>query len=304
MRLIVPAIIFVLVGAWLLRHFNGHNAVFSGTIEMDESRVASRTGGRVAELLVEEGEAATNNQVLVRLEADDLAARRAYAAAVLAESEAGPRTQEVAAAYAQWRALEAERDVARLDARRKEDLVKQRTVSEAERDDAVARLSSLEQRAAAAEQQYHELSAGTRPEKLAQARAQLDELESLWKELNVRAPADCWVETLHVKPGDVVNANTPVATLLLQTPPWVRVYVPGPWLGRVQVGAEVRVQADAFPDRMFTGRVMQINRQAEFTPRNVQTVDERVKQVFGVKVLLPVGESLRAGMSVDVRFPN
>ncbi len=86
---------------------------------------------------------------------------------------------------------------------------------------------------------------------------------------------------------------------------WARVFVPEPWLGKIHLGEAVKARVDSFPGQDFEGEVEQINREAEFTPRNVQTVDDRVKQVFGVKVRLAnVQDELRAGMSVDVAFPG
>jgi len=100
-------------------------------------------------------------------------------------------------------------------------------------------------------------------------------------------------------------ANREVATLLLTNHLWVRVYVPEPWLGLIKVGDSVRVRVDSFRGKDFEGTVEQISRQAEFTPRNVQTVADRIKQVFGVKIRLPSDdEHLRAGMAADVYFPN
>ena len=86
---------------------------------------------------------------------------------------------------------------------------------------------------------------------------------------------------------------------------WVRVYVPEPWLGLIKVDQPVRVRVDSFPEQDFEGRIEQINRAAEFTPRNTQTVAERIKQVFGVKIaLLNRQDLLRAGMAADVFFTN
>jgi HlyD family secretion protein len=77
------------------------------------------------------------------------------------------------------------------------------------------------------------------------------------------------------------------------------------WLGLIKVGEHVRARVDSFPGKDFDGVVEQVNRQAEFTPRNVQTVEDRIRQVFGVKVRLPNNDDrLRAGMSADVYFPN
>jgi HlyD family secretion protein len=85
----------------------------------------------------------------------------------------------------------------------------------------------------------------------------------------------------------------------------VRVYVPESWLGLIKLGEHVRVRVDSFPGKDFDGVVEQINRQAEFTPRNVQTVADRIKQVFGVKIRLPSNDDrLRPGMAADVYFPN
>jgi hypothetical protein len=83
------------------------------------------------------------------------------------------------------------------------------------------------------------------------------------------------------------------------------VYVPKPWLGHIQPGEQVTVRVDSDPGKAFSGVVEQIARAAEFTPRNVQTVGERIKQVFGIKVRLDNREGkLRAGMAADVTFPN
>jgi multidrug resistance efflux pump len=113
------------------------------------------------------------------------------------------------------------------------------------------------------------------------------------------------LEVLSVKVGDVLAPNQPVATLLLTNHIWVRVFVPEPWLGHIKPGDAVKARVDSFPGKDFAGTIEQIQRAAEFTPRNVQTVGERVKQVFGVKVRLDNAEGrLRAGMAADVFFPN
>ena len=141
--------------------------------------------------------------------------------------------------------------------------------------------------------------------RVAQARAQLADIDAQLAEMQVVAPTDSILEVLSVKVGDVLPANREVATLILPQHLWVRVFVPEPWLGLIKVGEAVRVRVDSFPGKDFAGTVEQINRQAEFTPRNVQTVEDRIKQVFGVKIRLPNDdERLRAGMAADVYFPN
>jgi HlyD family secretion protein len=277
----------------------------SGTIETDEVRVASRYGGRVLKLFVDEGAVLTRGQVLVELEAAELGAKGDLARAQLAELQAGPRQQEIDAAKHDWEALSASLEQARIDAKRAEDLFAQRTVPETEREQTATRVRTLEKNAAAAKSRYDLLLAGTRPEKLDQARAQLAEVDTQLREMKISSPSDGVIEVLSVKVGDVVAPNQEVATLLLTNHLWVRVYVPEPWLGHLKLGEKAKVRVDSEPGKDYTGTVEQIARAAEFTPRNVQTVGERIKQVFGIKVRLdnPAGR-LRAGMSADVTFPQ
>jgi HlyD family secretion protein len=277
----------------------------SGTIEVDEVHVASRHGGRVERLYAGEGATLTNGQVLAELDAAELRAQRDQAAALLAELKAGPRPQEIAAAKSDWEALTAELEFVRADARRARELFEQRTIAESERDRAVSRANALEKNAAAAKSRYDLLLAGTRPEQIAQARARLEEIEARLKEMRIEAPTNCMLEVLSVKVGDVLAPNREVATLLLTDHLWVRVYVPQPWLGRIRMDQRLKVSVDALPGREFEGVVEQIGRAAEFTPRNVQTPEERIKQVFPVKIRFDQHKDvLRAGMSAAVFFPG
>src|SRR5206468_2053454 len=108
--------------------------------------------------------------------------------------------------------------------------------------------------------------AGTRPERLTQAKARLAEFDAQLGEMRIAAPTNCVLEVLSVKVGDVLAPNREVATLLLTGHLWARVYVPQPWLGLIKLGQKVRVQVDAFPEKEFEGAVEQISRAAEFTP--------------------------------------
>ena len=280
-------------------------ASVSGTIETDEAHLASRYGGRVERIMAQEGEALTNGQVIVELDAAELRARREQAVALLTELEAGPRKEEIATAKAEWEAQVAQFDFAHADAKRAEELFAQKTTSAMDRDQAVSKANALGKATAAAKSRYDLLLAGTRPEQIAQARAQLAELDTQLREMRVVAPTNCVLEVLSVKVGDVLAPNREVATVLLTSHTFARVFVPEPWLGRIKLGDKAQVRVDAFPGRDFEGQVEFIGRAAEFTPRNVQTVEERVKQVFPVKVRLDASSGeLRAGMAVDVAFLN
>ena len=277
----------------------------SGTIEVDETRVASRYGGRVEKIFASEGEGLTNGQVIAEISATELRAQRDQLAAQLAEAEAGPRPQEIAAAKADWESLTAQQVLANSERQRAAELIAEKTISATEYDRAVTAAQAAQQNVAAAKARYDLLLAGTRPERLALIRAQLAELDTRVAEMKVAAPTNCVLEVLSVKVGDVLAPNQSIATLLLTNHLWVRVFVPEPWLGHIKLGDAVKVRVDAFPEKDFAGVVEQVAREAEFTPRNVQTVGERVKQVFGVKVKLDSADGhLRAGMAADVSFPN
>ena len=165
----------------------------------------------------------------------------------------------------------------------------------------------MEKSAAAARDRYDLLLAGTRPEQIDHARAMLAEIDTQFREMKISAPTNCVLEVLSVKAGDVLAPNHEVATLIMPQHLWVRGLCAGILAGENrQLGDAVKARVDSFPGQDFAGTVEQINRSAEFTPRNVQTVEERVKQVFGVKVR-PCKTS-RAnygpGMSADLVFPN
>ena len=163
----------------------------------------------------------------------------------------------------------------RDDAKRQQDLLKRKVVSPSDAERAVSAANAQEKVVEAARM------------RVIQARAQLADIDAQLAEMKVKAPTDSILEVLSVKVGDVLPANREVATLLLPQHLWVRVFVPEPWLGLIKVGDPVRVRVDSFPGKDFDGTVEQINRQAEFTPRNVQTVEDRIRQVFGVKIRLP-----------------
>jgi len=265
----------------LLAGCGGRGKAVSGTIEVDEAHVGPRMSGRVEKILAWEGDHLREGQLIAQLDASELRARRDLAAA------------QIDTALHDADAQEAQLVFMRDEAGRQQDLLKRRVVSPSDAQRADSSAKTQEKNLAAAKM------------RVAQARAQLADIDAQLAEMQVTAPADSVLEVLSVKVGDVLPPNREAATLLLTGHLWVRVYVPESWLGLIKLGEHVRVQVDSFPGKDFDGVVEQINRQAEFTPRNVQTVADRIKQVFGVKIRLPSEDDhLRAGMAADVYFPN
>lgn len=182
---------------------------------------------------------------------------------------------------------------------------------------AEARVRSLQQALAAAQGRLEaaravttRVESGFRREDIDAARGELmraegalKETEARWSEREVRSPAAAVVEVLDLRPGDLVQPGAVVARLLETDQLYVMVYVPETRIGEVQSGQHAELRVDSFPGTAFRAHVEQIRQQAEFLPRNVQTPEERVHQVIGVKLHVEDPErKLRAGMSADVTF--
>jgi len=173
-------------------------------------------------------------------------------------------------------------------------------------------VAAAEGRLKAAQAVAEKTQHGFRTEDIAAARAeltlaegQLKEAEARWAEREVRAPAVAVVETMDLRPGDLLPANSPVAQLLEADQLYLMVYVPETQIGSVQIGETAQLHVDTFPGRTFQAHVEQIRQQSEFLPRNVQTKEERVHQVIGVKLRVDNRDNLlRAGVSADVQFAS
>jgi HlyD family secretion protein len=245
----------------------------------------------------------TNGQLIAELSAPELEAQRAEAVALLADLEAGARPEELAAAKKRlaghrrrnwsWRApmKSAPRPVRQRNHFRNGTRPRRHS-----RRHAFQKRGRRQKPLRAAARRH-------RTNRIEQARATLGRIETQLAELRVFAPTNCLLEVLSVKVGDVVPPNRELATLILSQQLWIRVYVAQPRLGELKIGDDVELRADAWPAKTFHGAIEQISRSAEFTPRNVQPTEERVKRVFGVKIRLnnDSGE-LRPGMTGDVIF--
>jgi multidrug resistance efflux pump len=158
---------------------------------------------------------------------------------------------------------------------------------------------------------YRLLLEGTREEDIREAEARLAESEGKLREVraNLRerevvCPKKAVVEVLAVRVGDLVPPNQPIIRVLYTEDLWVKVYVPETQLGKVRLHQKVEVTIDSYPGRTFPGEVIQVASISEFTPRNVQSADERRHQVFGIKVRVDNAEGIfKSGMAAEVRVP-
>ncbi len=288
----------------------------SGTVEATEADLGFALPGRIEEIAFREGDAVSGGVILAHLDAREGRAAETSARARLAAAEArlqelrrGARPQEVAqveAAVASARAAQA--DAAR-EAERAERLFTGGAISRQTLDRTRTALEMAEAAARQAEQQAELVRRGPREEVVAgqaamveQARADVERAESVLTNAVIRAPFPGVVTLRHREPGEIVNAGAPVVTVLDPTDRWVRIYVREDRIGRVRIGMPARIVSDTWPDRVYDGEVIFIGSEAEFTPRNVQTPDERTKLVYPVKVRItgdPAFE-LKPGIPADV----
>ena len=337
---------------------------WAGTVEARAVTVGSRTGGRIQQILVREGDRVQPGQPLIVLEAGDLEAQRAIAdaqleqsraaleklqagarpeeiaqanaraaqaTAALAETRHGSRVEEIAAAQARVAQVQAQVDKAKLDADRAHRLLASQAIPQAEADAADTALRTVTAERDAQQQVLDQLRAGARSEEKQQAaaraaeaeaaaklviagarvedlraaqaqvdaaKARVDQLDVMIGELTIRAPAAARVESLDLRPGDILAPNAPAATLLEDDQLYVRIYVPETQLGHVKVDQVIPITVDSFGDKEFKGKVEHVDEKGQYSPRNLQTADERADQVFAVRVGLVDGKDvLRAGMA-------
>lgn len=321
-RLLLLALVLGAVLVWALRRGNEREDSgtlrASGTVEATEALLGFEVPGRLAAVEPQEGDEIAAGAVLASLDATEPRARRAQAEAaldvaraVLAEAEAGSRSEDVAQGRAAANAARMKLDNARSELARSEHLFAGGAISRETLDR--ARLAAD---VAAAEvertgEQLRLLERGSRRERIdalraqrAQAEAALASADAALAKLELRAPFAGRISGRHREPGEIVAAGTPVLTLLAMEDRWVRIYVPENRLAAVALGAPVSISCDTFPGKRYDGVVIHLASEAEFTPKNVQTEAERVRLVYAVKVRIandPAGE-LKPGMPVDVEL--
>jgi len=286
----------------------------SGNLEVTDADLSFKVPGRVETRAVAEGERVKTGQVVARIESkefrEEVALRRAgvgVAQAVLAELEAGTRPEEIAQAEATLAWAEAEAERARLEYARQKDLRDQKVATDREYEVAETTWKTAQAKVREANQRLALLRKGPRAEQIAQARARLEQArqalalaETQLQEATLCSPLSGLVLSQNIEPGEYVAPGTAVITVGDLEHPWLRAYINETDLGRVKVGQPVTVTTDTYPGKTYDGRVTFISAQAEFTPKNVQTRQERVKLVYRIKVALANPQmELKPGMPAD-----
>jgi HlyD family secretion protein len=320
-RVVVPVVLVlaVIVAAALVLRPRGDEEstlVASGTVEATEADLGFQMGGRVQQVDAKEGDAVALGQQLARLDLTETQAVRDGAAAQLtatqsrlAELERGARVAEIGQAEAAHRAAVERVEAARREATRARNLFQGGAVSQQALDNAQTAVETAEAGQAQTAQALALVREGPRPETIAQqramveqARANLARADATLANAVITAPFAGRVTVRHRQPGETVAPGAPVLTILDPGDRWVRIYVREDEIGRVRIGMPAEIRSDTYPDRTYPGEVVFIASEAEFTPRNVQTSEERIRLVYAVKVRL-TGDAefeLKPGIPADV----
>jgi HlyD family secretion protein len=309
------AIGFILLAGLACSNRRDRNVIAaSGTIEAVEVNVASKVAGQVLSLSYKEGARVAPGDLLAVIDhaSLDIQLRQAEAGVRLAEAQLallvkGARSEDIRQAEATLTQADSALKVAGDDAARMQELFKTGSVTSKQRDDAEARLTVATAQRSAAAEALGKLRRLARPEEIQAAQARLDQaraaadlLAKTIADCTITAPAGGIVTHKAIEAGELVTPGATVVTLADLASVYVMIYVTEIEIGRIKLGDGVDVRIDAFPERAFPGRITYISPEAEFTPKNVQTKEDRVKLVFGVKVEIENKDGLlKPGLPAD-----
>ncbi|MDW7972157.1 MAG: efflux RND transporter periplasmic adaptor subunit [Thermodesulfovibrio sp.] len=265
--------------------------ILSGRVEGREINISPKIQGRIVKLYKDEGESVKSGELLCEIDSEQLLARYKGAIETVEASYSA-----IAQAKANLMKAEASYEKSKKDYERYVSLLKEELISKSDfdrvkmqYDSAKAEVDAFTKAIAQAEANYRAAQ-----QKLREAQADL-------KETKIYSPTQGVVLSRPIEVGEVVNPGTVLYVLVDLNRLYVKVYVPEPEIGKLKLGLPARVYIDAYPDRYFNGKITKIYEQAEFTPKNVETKEERVKLVFGVEVSVDNPEGLlKPGMPADV----
>ena len=289
--------------------------VGAGHVEATDVHIAAKVAGRLLKFALQEGDAVKLGQPLAELDTTDnlLSLRQArgdrdQAAAELALRVAGSRPEDIAEAAAQAASARADLDGAQKDLDRMQALLDRGSGTAKSRDDARTRRDMAAARLRAQEEALARARHGSRPQEIAEARARLAAmdahaatLEQQIRDATVISPLTGVVTEKVAQQGELLQPGSPLCVVTDLANAWLTVYVAEPDLARIRLAQPAEVVTDDGQRR--GGHITYISPEAEFTPKNVQTRDERVKLVFKVKVGLDNRDGLfKPGMPATARF--
>lgn len=288
----------------------------NGRIESTTVDLGPKVAGRVLEVKVREGDRVKAGDLLLRLDLGETTlnvereqAGVASAKARVDDLEAGSRNAEIAAAMAEVNDRRAAVELAKIDNDRQQALLAQEVTTQRDADHArtelehaKAALNVSEERLALARDGFRRDQTAVAKADAQRAAAMLKQSLIVAKESEIRAPADGVILHRLAEPGQLIAAGQPAITMAFANRLFVRTFIPEGKLGKVKMGMQAQVSVDAFPDRTFTARITEISPESEFTPKAVETREERVNLVYAAKADLVAGwkEPLVPGQPAEI----
>jgi HlyD family secretion protein len=291
--------------------------VASGTIESVDVTVSSKVNGQIKKFLVDEGDWVKTGDLLLEIDHDllDIQLRQAVAgidqaSAQLRLLQAGARKEDIKQAEELLRQAKLNLDQAETDRDRMRSLLETSTVTEKQFEDSQTRYELMLAQYKSAKENSDKIRRLTRPEEIDQAKANLkkaiamaDQLKKNISDCKVIAPVSGIISKKYVEEGENAIVNTSLLKISdLQTVD-LMIYVTETELGYVKLRQNADISVDAYKGKIYKGKVIFISPEAEFTPKNIQTQDERTKLVFGVKLEIPNPQfELKPGMPADAKI--
>lgn len=291
--------------------------VYTGTVEVTKVDITTKTNGYIDFLQAKEGDTIAKGALVARidqadssaqLERDTLALEKAKVQ--LMDLEKGARIEEINAATASTAAMDSVYQKALADYQRYQELYNSDVVAKQSLDNAKSAYEVAYQNLQAAKENEKLVLAGNRSDVILAQKIEVERLTAVLKasklnyqDHNVYSPINGVVLTKNFEAGEYVGVGNSLFTLGDLSDCWVKIYIPSTEIGKVKLKEEVKVFVDAYPERIFVGRVKEISEKAEFTPRQSITKNERTNMVFAVKIAVENTEGiLKPGMPMDVRF--
>jgi membrane fusion protein YbhG len=297
---------------------NNHDRIeASGNIEATNIVVSSQVSGKVIQILRDEGNHVTKGDTVIiidpetyKLKLDEALASKDVAQSQFKLLKEGARSEDIKQAEDNLKQAQVSFNLAEQDKERMDNLFKSQTITKKQHDDATANYEIALARLNSAKENLEKVKNLARPEELKQAEANLNRsianVNILQKNLNdcyVLSPSSGFITKKFVEIGETAGMMSSLFQVADLNSVELAIYVSETELGKVKLGQKAEIHVDTYPDKSFEGTVIYISPQAEFTPKNIQTKDERTKLVFQVKIKIDNPEfELKDGMPADAEI--
>lgn len=286
----------------------------SGNIEATNIIVSSQVSGKVFQILKDEGEKVNKGDTVIIIDPEfyelklaEVMAAKDYAEAQFSLLKKGARDEDINQAEENLRQAETTFNLAEKDMLRMENLYQSKSITKKQYDDGLANFDVSMAKLSAAKENFHKVKNLSRPEELKQAEANLNRQIALTdlarKSLNdcyVSSPSSGFITKKFIESGETTGMMSSLFQVADLSSVELVIYVSETELGKVKLGQKAEIKIDTYPDKTFEGKVIYISPEAEFTPKNIQTQEERTKLVFAVKIKIDNPEfELKDGMPAD-----